>query len=194
MKSHTSIRSAFARVGWIVVWSVVGTLPLLAQTPKPAPEPAPKTAAIATVTTLERLLPTLPGWTRGRTNSSRIDLSESCAYNYADAVYTNGTMKVRITLADTAGDPAALAVLATMVVTLADDYSTTIDKTTTVKRIAFNGSPAAMRWDAATLDGEFIVVLGGRFVAKAEGTGVENGEALRALVEHVDLAALAALK
>ena len=111
-----------------------------------------------------------------------------------DAVYINGAMKVRVTLADTAGDPAALAVLATMVVTLPDNYSATIDGAASVSRVTFKGSPAAMRWDPVKLDGEFVVIVGGRFVAKAEGTGIDSIEALRGFVEQVDLKALAELK
>jgi len=111
-----------------------------------------------------------------------------------DAVYTAGDKKVNVTLADTTGDQAALGTVATMVVTFGDGYSMLIDKTTTIKRLTLNGSPAAYRWNATTLNGEFIVVVGGRFVAKAEGAGVENIEVLRDFVEHVNLKALGELK
>ena len=183
-------------VAAVIALAVACAVPLAAQAPKPVQTPVPvaKTSATVDVAALEQLLPTLTGWTRTRTNRGHIDLSEDCAYSFAEAVYTNAAMKVRITLADTAADPYSLGALATMVLTLKDDYVGTIDATTTVRRLALNGSPAATRWDVAKLDGEFIVVLSGRFVAKIEGTGVDSIETLQGLLERVDLKALVALK
>jgi hypothetical protein len=157
---------------------------------------APAAPAISPVadTALERLLPSPPGWTRGRVNRDRIDLTESCVYSFADAVYINAAMKVRITIADAAFDQSALGVIATMVVSFPSTYSQILNSTTSIKRIDFNGSPAALRWDSAAGDGEFTVVIGKRFVVKAEGSAVDSPDTLRAMIELVDLKALAGLK
>jgi hypothetical protein len=153
---------------------------------------APKPAAVVGEAALQKLLPAPSGWTRLRTNQDRITLSETCIYSYADAVYTKDAMKVRITLADTAADPSSLAVLATMLT--ASDYSGFIPPATTIKRFKFNESPAALRWDDQAKEGEFVTVISERFVAKAEGTTLDASDTLQALVEQVNLKALAALR
>lgn len=146
------------------------------------------------VTSLRPLLPTVDGWTKGQSAGDRIVLSDTCAYAYADTIYTNGEMEVRVTLADTGKAEDSLISLATMIVSFPDGYTDEIPPATTIKRIDYNGSPAAERWDAAKNEGEFTVLIGGRFVAKAEGKRVDALETLRAFIARVDLKALADLK
>jgi hypothetical protein len=176
----------------LLVVCAVAASPAAVRSQQPTPPLA--RVVLAPVASLEKMLPAIDGWTRQRVNSDRIDLADNCAYTYADAMYVNGAMKARVTLADTGADPTALAVVATMVVTLADGYENFLDGRTMIRRFAFNGSPAASRWDTKALDGEFTVVLDHRFIAKAEGSGMENVDVLRALLAPVNLQALAALK
>jgi len=177
------------RVALVTVAAAALAVTLTAQS-RPAATPSAATVAAAA---LEKLLPAPTGWTRVRTNRDLISLSETCSYSYADALYTNGAMKVRITLADTAADPSSLAVLATIVTSFPDDYSGRIPPATTITRLAFNSAPAALRWDTALNEGEFVVVVDKRFVAKAEGSGLDASDTLRGLVEQVNLKALAGL-
>jgi hypothetical protein len=157
----------------------------------PAESQGPSLVATAA---LEKLLPAPAGWMRTRTNQNRIALSDTSAYTYADAVYTNGATRLRVTLADTASDPASLAVVATLVTSFPADYSGQIPPATTIKRLTLNDAQAAVRWDSAAKDGEFIVVVNNRFVAKAEATGIESSDVLQKIIEGVDLKALAALR
>lgn len=185
--SHT--RAPITRVALVTVAATALAVTLGAQS-RPLASSGP---AIVSAGALEKLLPAPTGWTRIRTNKDLITLTETCSYSYADALYTNGAMKVRITLADTAADPSSLAVLATMVTSFPDDYSGRIPPATTIKRMPFNDAPAALRWDTAVSEGEFVVVFEKRFVAKAEGTSLDTADTLRSLVEQINLKALGEL-
>ena len=155
---------------------------------------SPVTVLPAPIAQLQPLLPAMPGWTKGPVRGDRAVLSETCSYNFAYALYTKGTATIRVTLADTGFDPGGLGALATMVTTFPDGYSGTIPPATTITRLMFKDSPAASLWDTKTSEGEFTVVVHGRFVAKAEGTNLEDQDLLRATVDLIDLKALAALK
>ena len=162
---------------------------------KPSPQKvSPKIVPTVAVAVLQRLLPTVAGWTKGGVTAERAIVSETCSYAFAYAPYTNAGATVRVTVADTGFDPGGLGTLATMVTTFPNGYSGQIPPATTVNRLLFKGSPAAALWDSQTGEGEFTVVVDGRFVAKAEGTHLENGDVPRTIVDAIDLKALAALK
>ena len=143
---------------------------------------------------LEPLLPAPEGWTRAKAGSNSVVVSESCDYSFADATYLKDGMKVRVTLADTGFNAQALGLLATMVVSLPDGYTGEVPPATTVARVNVNGLPAASRWDAKDREGEFTMLVAGRFVVKAEGTKVDALATLRAIVELVDVKKVGALK
>lgn len=163
------------------------TLASLVSTPAQAP-------ALVAPAALEKLLPAPQGWTRTRTNQTRIELSPTAAYSYADAVYNNGPMKMRVTLADTASTPDCLSALATLVTSFPAGHVSQIPPATTIRRLTLTDGPAALRWDNAAKEGEFIVVIGNRFVAKAEGSSLETSDILQTTVEQIDLKAVAALR
>ncbi|HUL73188.1 MAG TPA: hypothetical protein VLT86_08800 [Vicinamibacterales bacterium] len=160
----------------------------------PPAQDARKPVPVVAVTVLEPLLPTLDGWTRGQARTDRVVVSETCSYAFADALYSHGDGKVRVTLADTGFGPDSLITLATMVVTLPDDYTGDVPPAAKVARVLFKGSPAATLWDNAKGEGEFTVVVGGRFVAKAEGSHVDALEILRTFIDQIDLKRLGDLK
>jgi hypothetical protein len=81
-----------------------------------------------------------------------------------------------------------------MVISLPEDYVGTVPPATTVARVTVQGMPAASRWDDKDKEGEFTVLVGGRFVAKAEGAKVTDLATLRGIVELVDLKRLGELK
>jgi len=159
-----------------------------------APQDPRLPVALVAATALEPLLPVPAGWNRARSGGNRVVVSEECGYTFADAVYEKDGMKVRVMLADTGRNEESLGLIATMVVSLPDGYTGTVPPATTVTRLLLNGVPAASRWDAGPNEGEFVAVVGGRFVAKAEGTHIDSLATLRALVELVDLKKLGELK
>ena len=169
-----------ARVALVTTVAAALAVTVNAQNRPASAKPTP--TGMVSVDALEKLLPAPAGWTRVRTNKDLIALSETCNYSYADAVYTNGAMKIRVTLADTAADPSSLAVLATMITSFPDDYSGHIPPATTIKRLPFNDAPAALRWDSALSEGEFVVLVDKRFVAKAEGSTLDSADTLRGVV------------
>lgn len=159
-----------------------------------APAAAPVASSTAPPAAMQKLLPSPAGWTRGLVKAERAQLSETTSYTFAYALYINDPMKVRVTIADTGSDEGALASLATMIMTFPDDHVGQIPPATTIKRSLFKGSSAAELWDASSNDGEFTVVIGGRFVVKAEGTKLADAAIPRSIVEAIDLQALASLK
>jgi hypothetical protein len=163
-----------------------------AQSGSPAAQD-PKVPTVA-VALLEGLLPQAEGWTKGAVHSNQIAISSECGYTYADAVYTKGEMRVRVTVADSGFDSGALAVLVPAVMSLPEGYSGKILPATTVERLTFEGSPAAARWDGEKAEADFEVLVARRFAARGEGTQVSGIETARDLVAKIDLKKLAALK
>jgi hypothetical protein len=175
--------------------AAVTTITISAQTGPPAQAAAQTPAAkFVASAALEPLLPAPPGWTRTRTRGSEVVVSDSCAYSFADATYTNGEMKVQVTLADTAQNEESLGLLATLVVSFPADYTGVVPPATSIARLTLNGAPAGSRWDAEVRDGEFVALVGHRFVAKVEGTKLDDIATLRGIIELIDLKKLGQLK
>jgi hypothetical protein len=151
-------------------------------------------AYLITGEVLQTALPSPDGWTRTGGRVAEVSISEKTSYTYADAVFTRDAMRVRVTVADTDGAEESLAALATMVVTLPDDFTQTLKPATTITRSQYKTYPAAERWDAAQLKGDLTVVVAGRFVVSVEGTGLDAPQTLFAMIEPIDLGALARLK
>lgn len=176
----------------IAVATACALSPIAAQTVQPAPA---RSAAHAAPVSLEKFLPAAAaGWTRGAVDTARATLSPTCSYTFAYAAYTNGAMRVRMTVADTAFDEGALASLANLVMIFPDDYIGLVPPATNVRRLTLGNSPAAELWDATKGDGEFTVVVDGRFVVKAEGLRLTDVATARRFVEMVDLEALRRIK
>jgi len=155
------------------------------------------TPAIVPAVPFERLaplLPDVPGWKKGMVDADRTVLSATCSYTFAYANYTNGTTKVRVTIADTGFDPGALGALATMVAIYPSGYTGVIPPSTSIARSVYKDGAAAAMWDAQTGEAEFTIVIGGRFVAKAEATGIVDPAVVRTMVDAVDVKALAELR
>jgi hypothetical protein len=179
----------------VTVFSVsVGAAQKPAAKPAPAAAPAPKGPAVVPIKTLQTLIPQLDGWTRGAPNGDVVMINDESGYSFADAEFTNGDMKIRLTVGDTVGVDDCMMALAALVTMLPEGYSEQLPPATSVTRLAVNGHQAASKWNSAKLEGEFSIVVDKRFVVKAEGSKLESVDALRALVEKVDLAKLVAMK
>ena len=172
---------------------LVGGLTARAQK-APAAAPAPKGPAVVSVATLQTLVPAIDGWTRAPLAGSVVPISEESGYSFAEGDYTNGAMKVKLTIGDTVGVDDCLLALAAMVTVLPAGYSEKLPPATSISRFEFSGAQAASKWNSEKLEGEFSVVVNGRFVVKAEGTKLDSIDTLRAIVSKIDLAKLGALK
>jgi len=186
--------SNLTRTGMMAACALATTIALGAQSPQNESAVAAKEVPTVAAADLEPLLPVVDGWTKTPKGGDKVVVSETCGYAFVDAIYTNGNAKVRVTLADTGFNQEGLGLLAMIVVAFPDDYLGEVPPSTTINRLNVNGMPAGSRWDAAIGEGEFTILVGKRFVAKAEGTGVDSIETLRGLVERIDLKKLAALK
>ena len=142
---------------------------------------------------LQKLLPTIEGWTAGVARSDLVELSPTAKYTIASVTLTKDGQRVRLTLADTGLSADSLTALETMVVTLPDDYAGEVG-TLAIKRTSIGGSPAVEAWDAGKSAGEVAVVVGGRFVAALEAAKIDSLATLRGMLDKIDLKALAALK
>lgn len=172
--------------------ATAATVLVMAQAPQTGPGPE-KPATLVAASALEPLLPAPADWLKLRSGSNRVELSPGCDYAFAEGVFVNEAMKVRITVADTGLHPESLAVFASLVVTFPDGYQGKVPPATTITRLQFKDAPAAARWDPTLSEGEFVVLVGGRFVAKAEGT-VDSIDTLKAMVSQIDLKRLSELK
>jgi hypothetical protein len=75
MKLHTRACRTLEHAGTAFVLVAACLLPLEAQTQHAVPPPLPKPAATVATPALERLLPALAGWAKGRLKSNRVDLT-----------------------------------------------------------------------------------------------------------------------
>ena len=164
-----------------------------AAVPTATQEPVRKVVPLVTPAALEPLLPTLEAWTKVRMSSNRVAAADSCAWAFAEAVYTNGGYKLRVTVADTGFDSDALMILATIVMSFPAGHTETIPPDTVISRITYADSPAATLLNTSKREAEFTVVLGDRFVAKVEGMPADNLDTLRAVMDKIDLKKLAEL-
>ena len=175
-----------------IVWIPAITVLLLTSS---APLPAVEvTAVLVDPTVLQPLIPAAPdGWTISRARADRIDNAD-LTFSFAEAMFTKGEMSIRLTVADTGGVDQALNVLATMVMTLPEDFVGDVPPATTVRRMVVNGHQAAERYSADERDGEFIILVDKRFVVKAEGKKLSGADAMQTMIDLVDLKKVVALK
>ena len=183
-------RSLAGRCSWryvclgAVTFAAIETGSIAAQT---------KTVPPVSAAALQKLLPAVDGWTSGVARADLVEISADAKYSFASVTLTKEDLRVKLTLADTGFSPDILTALATMVITMPDDYSGQVGGLT-IKRSLIGGSPAVEAWDAQKTAGEIAVVVGGRFVVSLEASKVDTLATLRGILDKIDLKALAALK
>jgi hypothetical protein len=153
-----------------------------------------KPLPVVGVEALKTMIPEAAGWTRGETASDVVRVSDDIGYSFVTSEYTNGASKIRLTIGDTSGAGDCLMALAAMISVLPQGYSETPAPATSITRFTYQGYEAASKWNSDKLSGEFSVLVGGRFVVKAEGDGVDTLDTLRAFASKVDFKKLAELK
>lgn len=177
----------------LVAVVALGSVTLGAQK-APAKAAAPKGPDVVAVAVLQPLLPKMDGWTRGTPGGSVVPISDEQGYSFADAEFTNGEQKVKVTIGDTSSVEDCLLALAAMVTVLPPGYNEKVPPATTIMRFEHNGHQAASKWNAEKLEGEFSLLVGARFVVKVEGTKVESLDVLKNFANLVDLQKLGSLK
>ena len=85
----------------LVAVVALGSVTLGAQKAPAKAAPAPKGPDVVAVAALQPLLPKMDGWTRGTPGGSVVPISDDQGYSFADAEFTNGEQKVKVTIGDT---------------------------------------------------------------------------------------------
>ena len=184
------MRRPVDRFWWVrACWFVTICVSLAGFTYANQAKAVPPVAAAA----LQKLMPSIDGWTSGVAREGLVEISADAKYSFASLNFTKDDLRVKLTLADTGSSADILTALAAMVVTMPEDYSGQVGALA-IKRMLIGGSPAVEAWDAQKSAGEIAVVVGGRFVATVEATKVDSVATMRAILDKVDLKALAALK
>ena len=137
---------------------------------------------------LKALLPEVSGWTRSEAKGEQSNVI--VATSRASAVFRKDDSRIELEITDSA---MSQMILAPMAMFLNSGYSERSDDG--FKRAAkVGGQPAMEEWNVGSKRGEVTALVGGRFLVKATGDDVPNLDPVRAVVESVNLAKLAALK
>ncbi len=152
---------------------------------------ARKVAPLVAPAALEPLLPTIEGWTKVRSTSNLV--ADGCAYAFAEAVYRAGDRQLRVMVADTGYDADALMTVATIVLSFPAGHTEKVPPDTVINRITYRDYPTATMSSNADGQTEFTVVVGDRFVVKVEGKRAGDADALRTVVDKIDLNKVAEL-
>src|SRR6185503_1266290 len=147
-----------------------------------------KTATAVDFEKLIALLPEVNGWTRGKPKGEQVSMGVTMSH--AKAEYTKGDASIDLDITDSSFNQ---LVLSPFTMFLAAGYS---ERNTEgySKSAPMGGNPGFEKWNNENKDGEVTVVVGNRFVVNAKGRGTENIDPVKALVQAVNLGALAALK
>jgi hypothetical protein len=145
----------------------------------------------ATAVDFEKLIAFLPepaGWTRSKPEGKQINMGVSMSH--AQTEYTKGETSIRLEITDSSFNQMFMAPMSMMLMSTYSERSSSGYK----KAASLGGSPGFEEWENEPKEGTVTVVVGNRFVVTAKGRNVENIDAIRAMVQAVDLGKLAALK
>jgi hypothetical protein len=138
---------------------------------------------------LKLFLPeTLAGWTRKSARSEQV--SVPFKVSNASGSYVNGASTMDVQIMDAALNQLILAPMSMFLV--AGYEEKTDDGYKKYSPVA--GSPGYEEWQGRSRQGEMTVILNNRFVINATGHNVDSVEPVRAVVQALDLARLAAMK
>jgi hypothetical protein len=115
--------------------------------------------------TLESFYPTIPGWTRA-TPSSETDAAEAVSRTTVD--FERGPSVIGVEIMDSCRNPDVLMMLNESLKTLPP-----VTPGTTVRLTTINGFPGYEEWTAESRHSEIHVLVGGRFMVKVTGSGVD---------------------
>ena len=148
-------------------------------------------AQTATAVDFEKLIAVLPepaGWTRSKPEGKQLNMGMSMSH--AQTEYTKGESSIRLEITDSSFNQMYLGPMSMMLMSNYSERSSSGYK----KAASLGGSPGFEEWENEPKEGAVTVVVGNRFVVTARGRNVENIDAIRSMVQAVDLGKLAALK
>jgi len=151
---------------------------------------SPKPVAAAA---LQKLLPSVEGWTNTPIRANQIVLSPEATYTYASVTMTKDDWRAMVQLSDTAGSSDALTALAMIVICPPDAFTADMPAQT-IKRRTVGDVAIAEMWNADQSSGEITAVVANRFVVTVDSPHADSLRMLRDIFAKVDLAAVAALK
>ena len=138
--------------------------------------------------TLQTAFPEVSGWEMQKPRGEK--MNSPIAFSTSKVNYRNGEQRIELEITDTAQAAMMLGPLRMMVAAgYSRETSDGYEKATT-----FGSYPAVEKWDADRKRGEFTVVVGDRFVVKADGRDVNDIATLRDFAGKVDLGKVAAMK
>jgi hypothetical protein len=139
---------------------------------------------------LEALLPVVKGWQKGQSDSETMNVG--IVMSVARVSYEKGDLGVSLEITDTLGNAMLMGPVQTML-SSATPAGKTVDGVT-AKTFAVGGFTGVEVWDSKEKVADAIVAVGGRFLVKASQSDARDTTAVRAVVEVVNLKALADLK
>lgn len=184
------MRFAAALVCVVSLGVFAGACQSSTSTPEPAAtgDGRPAGPPLVASATLAALLPTFDGWERTAPVSGSASLPAPAST--ASVTYGRGQAKIDLEITDTGGAPDHVEAMSkvagtSFLQTAANGY---------LKGTTFGGFPAIESWNSVDHVGDLSLLINGRFIVHANGTGVDGIETVRALVERVDLQKVAGLR
>jgi hypothetical protein len=146
-------------------------------------------ASVVDFRELKGLLPTeLPGLKRMAASGEKTS-AMGMTISFAEGRYVSGDSSIEIKMSDYGGSGLASMMAAGWAMQEVDrETETGFERTTTI-----SGHKAMEKFDGADKGGSTEVLVAGRFLVEVTGNNV-TAEAIKAAVEKIDLAKLAALK
>lgn len=137
---------------------------------------------------LPGLFPEFDGWSRTPPTSSAITLPAPASH--ATSAYTRGAARIDLQVTDTGGH-------AELVKTLGGIAGSSFSQTAAngyMKGTTFGGFPAVESWNHVDKLGEISILVEGRFIVHASGTGIDGVATLQQVLERMDFRRLASMR
>jgi len=137
---------------------------------------------------LAGLLPDWAGWTRSKPRGEQMSMGTTISR--AQAQYDKGEVSIDLEITDSSFNQLLLAPMTTFLVTGFSERTNEGYK----KSLPLGGHPAFESWNGDAKRAEVTVVIANRFIVQGTGHSVDDVNPVRALVQAVDFAKIAAIK
>ena len=137
---------------------------------------------------LKELIPDVGGWEKSNVKGSQSGMG-GFSVSKAEADYKKGDAHIDLEITDSSFNPLLTAAFSMFGLNYSERSDEGYKKGTKV-----GGFPAYEEWNKDSKHAELNVLVGGRFIVHANGSDVDNAEAVQAVVNAINLQKLAALK